>query len=149
MAKGPGGEASTLELATAYGILKGKSVSQAMRDAGYAESSARCKAGKVEARLRDLGLLPTPEGARDIIAMLKRVVVDEDKGAGLETVFRVALSQARAGDDKARRFLMEFLVGKPSQPVAVTGADGGPVETVTRVIIDLSGDALPRDDDGE
>lgn len=145
MAKGQG---SVRELATAAGIMMGRSIAQAMIDAGYAPTYASTNAGKVEARLRDLGLLPKPDDVRDILAMLRRVVVDEDKGAGLETVFRVALSQARAGEDKSRRFLMEYLAGKPSQPVAVTGAEGGPV--VLEVLIDLgAGSGARGRDDGD
>lgn len=136
MAKGPSGR----ELATAEGIAAGKSIAKAMIDAGYSPKHANANGGKVEARLRDLGLLPTPDDTRDVVAMLRRVVIEEDGGKALETMYRVALSQAQAGDDKARAFIMNYLAGKPSQPVAVTGAGGGPVETVTRVVFEWAGD---------
>lgn len=139
--------ASALELATAYGVLQGKTVSAAMRDAGYAKTTVATRAGKVEERLRGLGLLPTPDDTRDVVAMLRRVVIEEDQGKALETMYRVALSQAQAGDDKARTFIMNYLAGKPSQPVAVTGAGGGPVETVTEIIIRWPGDPDPDDPD--
>lgn len=143
MAKGPSGR----ELATAEGIIAGKSIAKAMIDAGYSPKHANANAGRVETRLRDLGLLPTPDDTRDVVAMLRRVVIEEDKGRALETMYRVALSQAQAGDDKARTFIMSYLAGKPSQPVAVTGAGGGPVETVTRVVFEWSdANDIPPDD---
>lgn len=142
------GQVSARDLETARGITAGKSIARAMIDAGYSPKHANVNAGKVEARLRDLGLLPTPDDTRDVVAMLRRVVIEEDKGKALETMYRVALSQAQAGDDKARTFIMSYLAGKPSQPVAVTGAGGGPVETVTEIIIRWPGDPDPDDSDG-
>lgn len=114
--------ASPRELATAFGILKGKSTAAAMRDAGYADTTANVKAGQVEARLRALGLLPTPQDARDVVEMMRQTVIGDDDGAALKQVFRVALSQAQAGDDKARRFIMDYLVGRPIQAVTAAAA---------------------------
>lgn len=113
---------SPRELATAYGILQGQSTAAAMRAAGYSPNTANVKAGAVEARLRALGLLPTPQDARDVVAMLRRVVIEEDNGAALETAFRVMLARAQAGDIAAMRFIMEYLVGKPTQIVQVAQA---------------------------
>mgnify|MGYP003375153430 CR=1 FL=1 len=128
---------SPRELATAFGILQGQSTAAAMRAAGYSANTADVKAGKVEARLRALGLLPTPEDARDIIATMRAVLIDEDDGAALKQVFRVTLAQAQAGDDKARRFIMDYLVGKPTQRVEASPQ----TLTQTNVTIDL-GDAV-------
>lgn len=115
------GNASTRELATAAGIMLGKSVSQAMREAGYSAAYARTNAGKVEAKLRALGLLPEPSELRDVLAMFRQVVVEEDRGEALVTAWRAHLSRAQAGDVQAMRFVMEYLAGKPSQPVAHSG----------------------------
>lgn len=130
---------SPRELATAFGILQGQSTAAAMRAAGYSANTADVKAGKVEARLRALGLLPTPEDARDIIATMRAVLIDEDDGAALKQVFRVTLAQAQAGDDKARRFIMDYLVGKPTQRVEASPQ----TLTQTNVTIDL-GDETER-----
>lgn len=141
-------EASTAELATAYGIMAGKSVAQAMRDAGYAESTANKKSTIVEARLRDLGLLPTTEAIRDTVAEFRATIMGDD-GHGLKQAWLSTLSRAQAGDIQAMRFIMEYLAGRPSQPVAVTGAGGGPVEHVVSVVIDLGDDSRMRDAGGD
>lgn len=141
------GQGSVRELATAAGIMAGRSITQSMRDAGYSEGYARTQAGKVEARLRDLGLLPTPEDGRDLVARMRRVVIEEDAGVGIDQAFRVLLSRAKSGDAAAMKLLLEYLAGKPSQPVALTGASGGPVETVTEIIVRWPGDPDPDDPD--
>lgn len=133
------GKASERDLATAYGILKGKSVSQAMRDAGYAETSARTLAGKVEARLRGLGLLPTPEDALDAIALL-RATIFADGGKGLVSAYNSQLARAQAGDVGAFKAIMAYLVGAPSQAVQVSGPGGGPVAVEQRIIVEWPGD---------
>lgn len=138
--------ASALELATAYGVLQGKTVSAAMRDAGYAKTTVATRAGKVEERLRGLGLLPTPESVRDTVAEFRATIMGDD-GHGLKQAWLSTLSRAQAGDIAAMRFIMEYLAGRPSQPVAVTGAGGGPVETVTRVVFEWSdANDIPPDD---
>lgn len=134
------------ELATAYGISTGKTVPQAMRDAGYAESTTRNSSAKVEERLRDLGLLPSAESARDMVAEFRATILGADSRE-LKQAWLSTLSRAQSGDIQAMRFIMEYLAGKPSQPVAVTGAGGGPVETVTEIIIRWPGDPDPDDPD--
>lgn len=142
------GQASTRELATAYGILQGKSVSAAMRDAGYADTTARTSAGKVEARLRELGLLPKPEDVRDVLAMFRETIM-ADGGEGLKRAWLSHLSRSQAGDPQAMRFIMEYLAGKPTAPVEVSGPGGGPVETVTRLVVEWPGDRQGDDADGD
>lgn len=123
---------SPRELATAYGILQGQSTAAAMRAAGYSANTADVKAGKVEARLRALGLLPTPQDARDVVTMMRAVLVDEDDGAALKQAFRTMLARAQAGDVGALRFIMDYLVGKPTQRIESPQA-----LTQTNVTIDL------------
>lgn len=133
------GQASTRELATAYGILQGKSVSAAMRDAGYAETTARTSAGKVEGRLRELGLLPKPEDMRDILAMFRETIM-ADGGDGLKRAWNTNLSRAQAGDPQAMRFIMEYLAGKPAQTVAVKGSgDDGEIEVAVHIYVPDNG----------
>lgn len=113
---------SPRELATAFGILKGKSTAAAMRDAGYSANTADVKAGRVAARLRALGLLPEPSEARDVVAMMRAVLIEEDDGAALKQAFRTMLARAQSGDVKALRFIMDYLVGRPVQQVTAAGA---------------------------
>lgn len=121
---------SPRELRTAHGILGGLSTAAAMRAAGYTPNTADVKAGRVEARLRELGLLPTPEDARDLVAVMRSVLIDEDGGEGLRKMFRVLLARAQAGDIKAMRLIMEYLCGRPTQIVQVAQ------EVQTRFVIE-------------
>lgn len=135
---GPQRPPSPRELATAYGILQGQSTAAAMRAAGYSANTADVKAGKVEARLRALGLLPTPEDARDLVATMRRVIVEEDGGEGLRVMFRTMLARAQAGDIASMRIIMEYLVGKPTQIVQAA------VATQTKVVFEYSDDIIVK-----
>lgn len=132
-------EPSTRELATAAGIMQGKSIAEAMRAAGYSATYAHKFAGQVQARLRELDLLPTVQEARDILGLFRAVVVEEDDGAGLKQAFRSHLSRAQAGDAKAMRLIMEYLAGKPAQAVTVQGDPEHPVEHVVRFYLPDNG----------
>jgi len=41
----------------------------------------------------------------------------------------VAISRAQAGDDRARRFLADWCLGKPVERKELSGPEGGPIET--------------------
>lgn len=135
MAKGQG---SVRELATAGGILAGRSIAQAMMDAGYSQNYANTNAGKVEARLRELGLLPKPEDVRDVLAMFRETIM-ADGGEGLKRAWLSHLSRSQAGDPQAMRFIMEYLAGKPAQAVTVSGDPDSPVEHVVRFYLPDNG----------
>jgi hypothetical protein len=46
-----------------------------------------------------------------------------------KAVVRKAVDQAKRGDQQARKWLSDYLIGPPVQRQEVTGADGGPVQT--------------------
>lgn len=79
---------------------------------------------------------------REIEFRLRRLCEREDWRrvvAGLELV----LDQFAAGDPEAIRYVSEKLDGKPRQPVAVTGADDGPVVVAdARSLLDGTVDEL-------
>lgn len=52
-----------------------------------------------------------------------------------QAIVEKAVTQAKAGDHEARKWLGDYVLGKPTQRTELTGADGGPVESK----IDLSG----------
>ena len=133
------GKASARELATAAGILSGLSISRAMADAGYSPSYARTNAGIIEAKLRELGLLPTPADAQDAIALLRQTIF-RDGGRGLVRAYEAHLARAQAGDVGSLKTIMAYLVGAPAQAVQLTGAGGGPVAIDQHVMIEWPGD---------
>lgn len=49
-----------------------------------------------------------------------------------QDIIEKAKEQAKSGDDKARRWLSDYLMGKPVERVEMTGAEGEPI----RIVID-------------
>lgn len=62
---------------------------------------------------------------------IRRAILADD-GKRLRAIAEALLDKAAEGDVAAIKELGDRIDGKPSQQVALTGADGGPVETVFR-----------------
>lgn len=59
-----------------------------------------------------------------------------------ETVCATALRQAQKGDDRARKWITDYLLGAPIQRTQHTGQDGGSLEVVLKWF-DENNDASP------
>lgn len=122
--------ASERQRATAEAVMRGASVPEAMRRAGYAERYVRSDAGRVARRLVEIGLLPNPELQR------AAVLAHDEAIEAFMVQLRTALPEAadrliawmresgealpaledgerRGGRDGLREFL-DRVVGKPA-----------------------------------
>lgn len=66
---------------------------------------------------------PKREVEADYLVMLGAVVTPERWRAIVEK----AATQAERGDDRARRWLSDYLIGKPVERVEMSGADGAAI----------------------
>jgi hypothetical protein len=48
-----------------------------------------------------------------------------------------AVTDAKRGDNVARKFIADYLIGPPVEKKEITGADGGPLE-VTEIVYEMS-----------
>lgn len=53
--------------------------------------------------------------------------------AAWKRITLTAVEQAEAGDDKARRWLSDYVLGKPTQHLEHTGKDGGAIQTEQQI----------------
>lgn len=105
----------------ALNVQQGMDATNAARAAGYADSTARVKAGQLVEQARAEGLLPTEEQARDALAVVHDAVWGDD-GEQFSKAWKVMVAQAQAGNVGAMRLIMEYLVGKPETKVDARGA---------------------------
>ncbi len=76
------------------------------------------------------------------LSLFKKAVTDEDA----TTIIMTAIARAKAGDDKARAFLFDRLIGKPTVYVAADVTTGGEVlqfPIIKEIIIDRPADDEP------
>jgi len=112
--------ASQRQLATAEFINAGMETGPAMRAAGYSANYASTNAGKVRDKLRELGLIASPEDVLDTREAAFAVFREN-----LEGIARALTDKALGGDVGAARLIFERLLD--------TDADGAH-ETLIRVI---------------
>jgi len=53
-------------------------------------------------------------------------------------IWKKAIEQAKDGDKDARKFVADYLIGKPPQKLEHTGADGSPLIPVKEIIVKLN-----------
>jgi hypothetical protein len=69
-------------------------------------------------------------------AYLKKTVASVSLADWVEIV-QVAVLQAKKGDDKARKWLGDYLVGTPVQRTEITGEEGGAL----RIVVEYADDS--------
>lgn len=115
--------ASQKERDTALGIAAGKSMLQAMIDAGYRESYARRHAGHVARRLQDMGLLQTDDDVREIKARVLEIL----QGKAEAAAHKLASVAIEDGDVVALKAVLDRAAGPVPKRHEVSMEDVGTV----------------------
>lgn len=94
--------------------------------AGYAESTAHSRAADLVEQARAAGLLLTEEEATEPLRIIREAVTAED----WKRIAAKALEQAANGDTSARKWLSEYVMGKPAEKLNAV------VDQETRIIVE-------------
>lgn len=114
-------ELTQRQILTAAGLYRGLSITEAMRQAGYAEDTARTHQRRVLRKLRAEGLAPDPA----LLQRVTRVYYDSIQEAqdrmseALPEVVDAMLNAAKAGDVKAAREILQRTMGPVSTKTTI------------------------------
>lgn len=103
----------------AMNVQRGIDPTNAARKAGYAETTARTKAGRLVADARAAGLLPSEEEVKDVAAEVMQILRQE-----APEVARALIRQAKRGDTGAAKEVLIRVLGPVVQKFAPTTPDG-------------------------
>lgn len=100
-------------------VQLGTDPTNAARQAGYAETTALGKSGKLVKDARAAGLLPSEEEVKDVNAEIMAIFREE-----APAVARALIQQAKRGDTAAAKEVLTRLLGPVVQKFAPTTPDG-------------------------